>query len=101
MAGPPVLEAVSPVKAVAPASALETPEKRTGGGQPEAAELAIKRTRFRAQSPQQVFLEQLGEFEAIPASEWNAKMLDGVPRARRVGGAGGHLLRGQDGGSMG
>ncbi|CAK0828294.1 unnamed protein product [Prorocentrum cordatum] len=44
---------------------------------PEAVELPMKRMRFKAQMPQQLFLEQLDEREEIPSEEWNSRMPEG------------------------
>ncbi|CAK0828932.1 unnamed protein product [Prorocentrum cordatum] len=43
----------------------------------EAVELAIKRMRFKAQLPQQVFMEQLDEYKEIEPEEWNSRMPEG------------------------
>ena len=56
---------------------MDTPEKRRASSPPEAVELAIKRMRFKAQLPQTVFMEQLEEYQDIPAEEWNSRMPEG------------------------
>ncbi|CAK0885631.1 unnamed protein product [Prorocentrum cordatum] len=56
---------------------METPDKRAASEPAEAVSLAIKRMRFKAQMPQQVFLEQLEDFKECPASEWATKMPEG------------------------
>ncbi|CAK0805132.1 unnamed protein product, partial [Prorocentrum cordatum] len=66
----------SPAKS-APTVVMETPEKRVASSQPEAVELAIKRMRFKAQLPQQVFMEQLDECKEIEPEEWNSRMPEG------------------------
>ncbi|CAK0860440.1 unnamed protein product [Prorocentrum cordatum] len=66
----------SPAKTT-PAAMMETPEKRVATSQPEAAELAIRRMRFKAQLPQQVFMEQLDECKEIEPEEWNSRMPEG------------------------
>ncbi|CAK0897485.1 unnamed protein product, partial [Prorocentrum cordatum] len=66
----------SPTKS-APTALMETPEKRAATSQPEAVELAIKRMRFKAQLPQQVFMEQLDEYREIEPEEWNGRMPEG------------------------
>ncbi|CAK0870311.1 unnamed protein product [Prorocentrum cordatum] len=66
----------SPVKST-PAALMETPEKRAATSQPEAVESAIKRMRFKAQLPQQVFMEQLDEYKEIEPEEWNSQMPEG------------------------
>ncbi|CAK0869509.1 unnamed protein product, partial [Prorocentrum cordatum] len=56
---------------------METPDKRAASEPAEAVSLAIKRMRFKAQMPQQVFLEQLEDFKEYPASEWATRMPEG------------------------
>ncbi|CAK0805123.1 unnamed protein product [Prorocentrum cordatum] len=66
----------SPAKST-PTVVMETPEKRVASSQPEAVELAIKRMRFKAQLPQQVFMEQLDEYKEIEpedAKNWKSKV---------------------------
>ncbi|CAK0869715.1 unnamed protein product, partial [Prorocentrum cordatum] len=53
---------------------MRHPTKRAATEQPGAAQPAIERTQFKAQSPQQALMGQSEEFRGVPASEWATMM---------------------------